>query len=239
MLLWIWSASLFTLHRHTNLQSHFFLRPRECHNKIMQPILSTIFDISSFKPSSVAAPGGCTALFLSEPVATQNTGFLVTSSSKLRKKNYLRFTVRQDYFFFTFHSLINKVGWKQKNCRRKPPPKHSLICLLCSVSDFQSLDESSLNHLAIGATVKMNSALYSNKYALTYELSREKNCLRCFRPGPTQTKQYSNSRWLHACNLFSLCHKQFEFIKLCFWCMLERPIELNVLIWKLKGLLIC
>ena len=54
-------------------------------NKIMQPILSTIFDFSSFKPSSVVVPegggggGGCTALFISDPVATQNTGFLVTS----------------------------------------------------------------------------------------------------------------------------------------------------------------
>ena len=71
----------------------------------MQPILSTIFDISSFKPSSVAVPGrrggGCTALFISDPVATQITGFLVTSSSKLRKKNTnfdLCFTVRQDFF---------------------------------------------------------------------------------------------------------------------------------------------
>ena len=33
-------------------------RPRECHNKIMLPILSTIFDISSFKPFSVPVPGG-------------------------------------------------------------------------------------------------------------------------------------------------------------------------------------
>ena len=88
-------------------------RPRECHNKIMQPILSTIFDISNVKPFSVAVPGACTALFISDPVATQNTGFLVTSSSKLRKKQTkkkttfdLCFTVRQDFF----HLFINRVG---------------------------------------------------------------------------------------------------------------------------------
>ena len=62
----------------------------------MQPILSTIFDISSFKPFSVAEPGGgavsdITALFISDPVATQNTGFLVTSSNKLRKKKKKNF----------------------------------------------------------------------------------------------------------------------------------------------------
>ena len=72
----------------------------------MQPILSTIFDISSFKAFSVAVPGGCIALFISDPVATQNTGFLVTSSSKLRKKTFdLCLNVRQDFF----HSIINKV----------------------------------------------------------------------------------------------------------------------------------
>ena len=46
--------------------------------KKLQPILSTIFDISSVKPSSVAVPGGggggggggCTALSISDPVAT-------------------------------------------------------------------------------------------------------------------------------------------------------------------------
>ena len=31
---------------------------------------------------------------------------------------------------------------------------------------------------------------------------------------PTQTKQYSNSIWLHACNLFRLYHKQFEVYKI-------------------------
>ena len=55
----------------------------------------------------MAVPGGgCTALFISDPVATQNTGFLVTSSSKLRKKTTTKnnttfdlcFTVRQDFF---------------------------------------------------------------------------------------------------------------------------------------------
>ena len=69
----------------------------------MQPILRTIFDISSFKPSSVAVQGGgggggCTALFILDPVATQNTGFLVTSSSKLRKEIDLCFTVCQVFF---------------------------------------------------------------------------------------------------------------------------------------------
>ena len=81
----------------------------------MQPILRTIFDISSFKPSSVAVPGGggggggsCTVLFILDPVATQNTGFLVTSSSKQRKKKTfdLCLTVCQDFF----HSIIDKVG---------------------------------------------------------------------------------------------------------------------------------
>ena len=86
------------------------------------------------------------------------------------------------------------------------------MSLVRSVSDSQSLDESRLNHSAIGgggggggAPVKITRAIYTNNCAVTYEPSREKNCLRCFLPGPTQTKQYSNSRWLHACNLFRLC----------------------------------
>ena len=87
---------------------------------------------------------------------------------------------------------------------------------VCSVSDCQSLDESGLNHSAIGGPVKMTRASYTNNCAVTYEPSREKKCLRCFQPGPTQTKQYSNSRWLHACNLFRLCHKQFEGYKILF-----------------------
>ena len=62
--------------------------------------------------------------------------------------------------------------------------------------------------------MKMSRASYTNNCAVTYEPSREKNFLLCFRPGPTQTKQYSNSRWLHACNLFRLCHKQFEVYKI-------------------------
>ena len=62
--------------------------------------------------------------------------------------------------------------------------------------------------------MKMTRASYTNNWAVTYEPSREKNCLRCSRPGPTQTKQYSNSIWLHACNLFCLCHKQFEVYKI-------------------------
>ena len=75
----------------------------------MQPILSTIFDISSFKPSSVAVQGGggCTALFISGPVATQNTGFLVTSSSKLRKKQLLIFVL---LYVKTFFSLNHKLS---------------------------------------------------------------------------------------------------------------------------------
>ena len=67
----------------------------------MQPILITIFDISNFKPSSMAVPGGgggggggagagCTAQFISDPVAIQNTGFLVTSSSKLCVLPYVK-----------------------------------------------------------------------------------------------------------------------------------------------------
>ena len=110
----------------------------------MQPILTAIFYNSSFKQSSVSVPGGeggeggggggCTALFISDPVATQNTGFLMTSSSKIRKKKTktifdLCFTVCQDFF----HSIINKVRQKEKNCPRKPPPKHSLICLMCAL----------------------------------------------------------------------------------------------------------
>ena len=87
----------------------------------------------------------------------------MTSSSKIRKKNfYLCFTVRQDFF----HSIINKVRQKEKNCPRKPPPKHSLICLVCSVSDCQSLDESGLNH--------MTRVSYTSNCAVTYEPSREK-----------------------------------------------------------------
>ena len=62
--------------------------------------------------------------------------------------------------------------------------------------------------------MKMTRALYTNNCAVTLEPSREENCLRCFRPGPTQTKQYSNSRLLHACNLFCLCHKQFAVYKI-------------------------
>ena len=62
--------------------------------------------------------------------------------------------------------------------------------------------------------MKMTRVSYRNNCAVTYEPSREKNCPRCFRPGPTQTKQYSNSIWLHACNLFRLWHKQFEVYKI-------------------------
>ena len=34
----------------------------------------------------------------------------------------------------------------------------------------------------------------------TYEPRCEKTSLPCFRPGPTQTRLYNNSRWLEACN---------------------------------------
>ena len=128
----------------------------------------------------------------------------MTSSSKIRKKFDLCFTVRQDFF----HSIINKVRQKEKNCPRKPPPKHSLICLVCSGSDCQSLDESGLNH--------MTRVSYTSNCAVTYEPSREKNCLWCFRPGPTQTRRYRNSRWLHACNYFVSGINNLRFIKFCF-----------------------
>ena len=70
----------------------------------MQPILSTIFDISKLQAIFCGCTGGCTALFISDPVATQITGFLVTSSNKQRKKKKttfdLCFTVRGLLFKF-------------------------------------------------------------------------------------------------------------------------------------------
>ena len=38
----------------------------------------------------------------------------------------------------------------------------------------------------------------SEQSAFIIELQREKICLRCFRPGPTQTGLYNNRRWLEA-----------------------------------------
>ena len=85
----------------------------------MQPI----FEISSFKPFSVAVPGGggggaVQPCLLSDPVATQNTGFLVTSSSKLRKKNTLLVCV-------SLYVKIFSLSHKQNGVKTEKMPRET------------------------------------------------------------------------------------------------------------------
>ena len=65
--------------------------------------------------------------------------------------------------------------------------------------------------------MKMTRASYTNNCAVTYEPSREKNCLRCFRPGPTETKQCTGTATVDGYMLaiyFVSVIKKFEVYKI-------------------------
>ena len=63
--------------------------------------------------------------------------------------------------------------------------------------------------------MKMKRASYTNKCAVTYEPSREKNCPWCIRPGPTHKPSSTATvdGYMLAIYLF-FCHKQFEVYKI-------------------------